>query len=71
MFTCEFVFKGRVPATCVDNVTESGKKEVKGYICQSTVVPSGIRGQNVVSSQPFIIADTLVGMFFAEVCLYK
>lgn len=54
--------EGRVPATCVDNVTESGKKEVKGYICQSTVVPSGIRGQNVVSSQPFIIADTLVGV---------
>ncbi|XP_072306191.1 endosome/lysosome-associated apoptosis and autophagy regulator 1 [Eucyclogobius newberryi] len=54
--------EGRVPATCVDNVTESGKKEVKGYICQSTVVPSDIRGQTVVSSQPVVIGDTLVGV---------
>uniref|UniRef100_A0A673CXH9 Si:ch211-163l21.8 n=1 Tax=Sphaeramia orbicularis TaxID=375764 RepID=A0A673CXH9_9TELE len=54
--------EGRVPATCVENVTESGRKEVKGYICQSTVVPSGIRGQNVVSSQPFTIGDSIVGV---------
>uniref|UniRef100_A0A8C6TB00 Si:ch211-163l21.8 n=1 Tax=Neogobius melanostomus TaxID=47308 RepID=A0A8C6TB00_9GOBI len=53
---------GRVPAVCVDNVTESGKKEVKGYICQSTVVPSDIRAQTVVSSQPVVIGDTLVGV---------
>uniref|UniRef100_A0A4W6CR71 Endosome-lysosome associated apoptosis and autophagy regulator 1 n=1 Tax=Lates calcarifer TaxID=8187 RepID=A0A4W6CR71_LATCA len=46
--------EGRVPATCVDNVTESGR-EVKGYVCQSTVVPSEIRSQSVVSSQPFLI----------------
>uniref|UniRef100_A0A8C6TEK6 Si:ch211-163l21.8 n=1 Tax=Neogobius melanostomus TaxID=47308 RepID=A0A8C6TEK6_9GOBI len=54
--------EGRVPAVCVDNVTESGKKEVKGYICQSTVVPSDIRAQTVVSSQPVVIGDTLVGV---------
>lgn len=47
-------------ATCVENVTESGR-EVKGYVCQSTVVPSGIRSQSVVSSLPFIIGDTLIG----------
>lgn len=44
----------------MDNVTES-KRDVKGYICQSTVVPSEIRGQSVVSSQPFSIGDTLIG----------
>lgn len=54
--------EGRVPAVCVDNVTESGRKEVKGYICQSTVVPSDIRAQAVVSSQPVVIGDTLVGV---------
>uniref|UniRef100_A0A4W6CR77 Endosome-lysosome associated apoptosis and autophagy regulator 1 n=1 Tax=Lates calcarifer TaxID=8187 RepID=A0A4W6CR77_LATCA len=53
--------EGRVPATCVDNVTESGR-EVKGYVCQSTVVPSEIRSQSVVSSQPFLIGDSLVGV---------
>ncbi|TMS15810.1 UPF0577 protein [Larimichthys crocea] len=53
--------EGRVLATCVDNVTESGK-EVKGYICQSTVVPSDIRSQTMVSSQPFIIGDSLIGV---------
>ncbi|CAL1606068.1 unnamed protein product [Knipowitschia caucasica] len=54
--------EGRALASCVENVTESGKKEVKGYICQSTVVPSDIRGQTVVSSQPVVIGDTLVGV---------
>uniref|UniRef100_A0A3B4A9X4 MRH domain-containing protein n=1 Tax=Periophthalmus magnuspinnatus TaxID=409849 RepID=A0A3B4A9X4_9GOBI len=54
--------EGRVLATCVDNVTESVKKEVKGYICQSTVVPSDIRGQTVVSSQPVVVGDTLTGV---------
>ncbi|KAK5894556.1 hypothetical protein CesoFtcFv8_011238 [Champsocephalus esox] len=53
--------EGRVPATCVDNVTESGR-EVKGYICHSTVVPSEIRSQSVVSTQPFIIGDSLIGV---------
>ncbi|XP_073325576.1 endosome/lysosome-associated apoptosis and autophagy regulator 1 [Pagrus major] len=53
--------EGRVLATCVDNVTESGR-EVKGYICQSTVVPSDIRSQSVVSSQPFLIGDSLIGV---------
>uniref|UniRef100_A0A8C4H1H0 Endosome-lysosome associated apoptosis and autophagy regulator 1 n=1 Tax=Dicentrarchus labrax TaxID=13489 RepID=A0A8C4H1H0_DICLA len=53
--------EGRVPATCVDNVTESGR-EVKGYVCQSTVVPSDIRSQSVVSSQPFLIGDSLIGV---------
>ncbi|XP_017286358.1 endosome/lysosome-associated apoptosis and autophagy regulator 1 [Kryptolebias marmoratus] len=51
----------RVPASCVDNVTENGK-EVKGYICQSVVVPSDIRSQSMVSSQPFIIGDSLIGV---------
>ncbi|GLD45997.1 UPF0577 protein [Lates japonicus] len=53
--------EGRVPATCMDNITESGR-EVKGYVCQSTVVPSEIRSQSVVSSQPFLIGDSLVGV---------
>ncbi|TNN82881.1 UPF0577 protein [Liparis tanakae] len=53
--------EGRVPATCVENVTESGR-EIKGYICQSTVVPSDIRSQSMVSTQPFIIGDTLIGV---------
>lgn len=52
--------QGQMSATCVDNVTESGR-EVKGYVCQSTVVPSGIRSQNMVSTQPFVIGDALVG----------
>ncbi|KAM9342750.1 endosome/lysosome-associated apoptosis and autophagy regulator 1 [Pholidichthys leucotaenia] len=51
----------RTPAVCVDNVTESGK-EVKGYICQSTLVPSEIRSQDMVSSQPFLIGDSLIGV---------
>ncbi|XP_065103054.1 endosome/lysosome-associated apoptosis and autophagy regulator 1 [Paramisgurnus dabryanus] len=48
-------------ASCVDNVTES-RREVKGYICQSIIVPSEVRGQSVVSSQPFSIGDTLIGV---------
>ncbi|XP_051524382.1 endosome/lysosome-associated apoptosis and autophagy regulator 1-like [Myxocyprinus asiaticus] len=51
----------RALASCVENVTES-KREVKGYVCQSIVVPSEIRGQSVVSSQPFSIGDTLIGV---------
>lgn len=50
-----------MPASCVDNVTESGR-EVKGYVCQSTVVPSDIRSQSLVSSQPFLIGDSLIGV---------
>ncbi|ROL48969.1 UPF0577 protein KIAA1324 [Anabarilius grahami] len=53
--------ENRALASCVENVTES-KRDVKGYICQSTVVPSEIRGQSVVSSQPFTIGDTLIGV---------
>nr|XP_004558730.2 UPF0577 protein KIAA1324 homolog [Maylandia zebra] len=53
--------EGRMPASCVDNVTESGR-EVKGYVCQSTVVPSDIRSQSLVSSQPFLIGDSLIGV---------
>lgn len=56
-----FLSQGRMPASCVDNVTESGR-EVKGYVCQSTVVPSDIRSQSLVSSQPFLIGDSLIGM---------
>ncbi|XP_010891663.3 UPF0577 protein KIAA1324 homolog [Esox lucius] len=52
--------EGREVAVCVDNVTET--KEVRGYACQSTVVPSDVRGQTVVSSQPFVIGDTLIGV---------
>ncbi|XP_059359670.1 endosome/lysosome-associated apoptosis and autophagy regulator 1 [Carassius carassius] len=51
----------RALASCVENVTES-KRDVKGYICQSTVVPSEVRGQSVVSSQPFSIGETLIGV---------
>ncbi|XP_072223359.1 endosome/lysosome-associated apoptosis and autophagy regulator 1 [Leuresthes tenuis] len=53
--------ESRVPASCVDNVTES-ERVVKGYVCQSTVVPSDIRSQSMVSSQPFIIGDSLIGV---------
>lgn len=56
-----FLLQDRTPATCVNNVTGSTKK-VKGYICQSTIVPSGSRSENVVSSQPFVIGDSLIGM---------
>ncbi|CAL8323341.1 unnamed protein product [Merluccius merluccius] len=48
-------------AVCVDNVTEQ-RREVRGYACQSMVVPSDTRGQGAVSSQPFVIADMLVGV---------
>ncbi|XP_068185966.1 endosome/lysosome-associated apoptosis and autophagy regulator 1 [Antennarius striatus] len=53
--------EGRMPATCIDNVTESGG-EVKGYICQSIVVPSEIRSKSMVSSLPVLIGDSLVGV---------
>ncbi|XP_072569382.1 endosome/lysosome-associated apoptosis and autophagy regulator 1 isoform X2 [Paramormyrops kingsleyae] len=53
--------EGGPAALCVDNVTES-KREVKGHVCQSTVVPSQVRGQRLVSSQPFSIGDTLIGI---------
>uniref|UniRef100_A0A8B9LQA0 Si:ch211-163l21.8 n=1 Tax=Astyanax mexicanus TaxID=7994 RepID=A0A8B9LQA0_ASTMX len=57
-----FVFlQGRVLASCVDNVTDSSK-EVSGYVCQSVTVPSEVRGQSVVSSQPFVIGSTLIGV---------
>ncbi|XP_074537855.1 endosome/lysosome-associated apoptosis and autophagy regulator 1 [Halichoeres trimaculatus] len=53
--------EGRAPATCVDNVTGSGR-EVRGYLCQSTVFPSDIRSQSVVSSQPVLVGDSLIGV---------
>ncbi|XP_076859843.1 endosome/lysosome-associated apoptosis and autophagy regulator 1 [Brachyhypopomus gauderio] len=53
--------EGRAFASCVDNVTQS-RKEVNGYVCQSTIVPSEIRGQSVVSSQPFSIGSLLSGV---------
>nr|XP_046253411.1 endosome/lysosome-associated apoptosis and autophagy regulator 1 [Scatophagus argus] len=53
--------EGRAQATCAGNITEGGR-EVKGYVCQSTVVPSDIRSQSVVSTQPFIIGDSLIGV---------
>ncbi|KAM3872298.1 endosome/lysosome-associated apoptosis and autophagy regulator 1 [Diretmus argenteus] len=53
--------ENRELAECVDNVTDSERK-VKGYVCQSTVVPSDIRSQTVVSSQPFVIGDVLLGV---------
>uniref|UniRef100_A0A673NDJ8 UPF0577 protein KIAA1324-like n=1 Tax=Sinocyclocheilus rhinocerous TaxID=307959 RepID=A0A673NDJ8_9TELE len=53
--------ENRALASCVENVTES-KRDVKGYICRSTVVPSEVRGQSVVYSQPFSIGDTLIGV---------
>ncbi|XP_063065737.1 endosome/lysosome-associated apoptosis and autophagy regulator 1 [Engraulis encrasicolus] len=51
----------RAMARCVDNITES-RKELSGYACQSTIVPSDVRGQTVVSSQPFSIGDNLMGV---------
>ncbi|KAM9829175.1 endosome/lysosome-associated apoptosis and autophagy regulator 1 [Syngnathus typhle] len=53
--------EGRASATCVDNVTEHGRV-VQGHVCQSLVVPSDIRSQNMVASQPFVVGDTLVGV---------
>ncbi|KAG7472616.1 hypothetical protein MATL_G00110570 [Megalops atlanticus] len=53
--------EGRSVASCIDNVTES-RKEVISHVCQATVVPSDVRGQSVVSSQPFSIGDTLIGV---------
>ncbi|KAG9332366.1 hypothetical protein JZ751_015009 [Albula glossodonta] len=53
--------QGRALALCVDNVTES-RREVRGHVCQATVVPSEVRGQSVVSSQPFSIGDALTGV---------
>ncbi|XP_035238246.1 endosome/lysosome-associated apoptosis and autophagy regulator 1 [Anguilla anguilla] len=53
--------KGRTLATCMDNVTES-VSEVRGHVCQATVVPSEVRGQSMVSSQPFSIGETLIGV---------
>lgn len=48
-------------ASCVDNITENNK-QVQSYVCQSTVVPSDLRAQNLVSSQPFTIGDRLIGV---------
>ncbi|XP_062854421.1 endosome/lysosome-associated apoptosis and autophagy regulator 1 [Trichomycterus rosablanca] len=48
-------------ASCIDNVTDS-RKELNGYVCQSVIVPSDIRGQSVVSSQPFSTGNTLIGV---------
>ncbi|XP_061113380.1 endosome/lysosome-associated apoptosis and autophagy regulator 1 isoform X1 [Conger conger] len=53
--------QGRALGSCVDNVTES-VNEVRSHVCQATVVPSEVRGQSVVSSQPFSIGETLIGV---------
>ncbi|XP_077370287.1 endosome/lysosome-associated apoptosis and autophagy regulator 1 [Festucalex cinctus] len=53
--------EGRAPATCLDNVTEHGRA-VRGHVCQSLAVPSDIRSQNMVASQPFVIGDLLIGV---------
>ncbi|XP_057676462.1 endosome/lysosome-associated apoptosis and autophagy regulator 1 [Corythoichthys intestinalis] len=53
--------EGQALATCLDNVTEHGQI-VRGRVCQSLVVPSDIRSQNMVASQPFIIGDSLIGV---------
>uniref|UniRef100_A0AAR2J8P7 MRH domain-containing protein n=1 Tax=Pygocentrus nattereri TaxID=42514 RepID=A0AAR2J8P7_PYGNA len=53
--------EGRALASCVDNVTDT-TKEVNGYVCQSIIMPSEVRGQSVVSSQPFTIGSTLIGV---------
>ncbi|XP_041655541.1 endosome/lysosome-associated apoptosis and autophagy regulator 1 [Cheilinus undulatus] len=53
--------EGKLLAMCVDNVTESGR-QIRGYICQSTVFPSDIRSKSVVSSLPFLIGDSLIGV---------
>ncbi|KAJ8370288.1 hypothetical protein SKAU_G00103160 [Synaphobranchus kaupii] len=53
--------EGRALASCVDNVTES-VNEVRTHVCQATVVPSDVRGQSMVSSQPFSIGETLIGV---------
>ncbi|RVE70455.1 hypothetical protein OJAV_G00064830 [Oryzias javanicus] len=42
--------------------TEENERTVKGYICQSTLVPSDIRNQKMVSGQPFLIGDSIVGV---------
>uniref|UniRef100_A0A8D3DHT3 Endosome-lysosome associated apoptosis and autophagy regulator 1 n=1 Tax=Scophthalmus maximus TaxID=52904 RepID=A0A8D3DHT3_SCOMX len=44
------------------------RREVKGYVCQSTVVPSEIRSQSTVSSQPFLIGDSLIDLHVCHVC---
>ncbi|MBN3306960.1 K1324 protein, partial [Amia calva] len=54
--------EGRKLASCVDNITES-RREVAAHVCQSAVIPSDVRGlKTVVSSQPFSIADRLIGI---------
>ncbi|MFT7804350.1 UPF0577 protein KIAA1324-like isoform X1 [Arapaima gigas] len=53
--------EGRSAAVCVDNVTKS-KGEVRAHVCQATVVPSELRSQRIVSSQPFSVGDTLIGV---------
>nr|XP_006628357.2 PREDICTED: UPF0577 protein KIAA1324 homolog [Lepisosteus oculatus] len=54
--------EGRKLASCVDNITDH-RQELSAYACQSTLVPSDVRAQKtVVSSQPFSIADRLIGV---------
>ncbi|XP_041084106.1 endosome/lysosome-associated apoptosis and autophagy regulator 1-like isoform X2 [Polyodon spathula] len=53
--------EGKKLASCVDNVTST--RTVSSYACQSTIVPSDLRGvKTVVSSQPISLADRLVGV---------
>ncbi|KAG2468161.1 K1324 protein, partial [Polypterus senegalus] len=53
--------EGRQMAVCIENVTES--RGIRSYICQSTILPSEMRGvRNIISSQPFSLADRLIGV---------
>ncbi|KAK1152277.1 UPF0577 protein KIAA1324-like isoform X1 [Acipenser oxyrinchus oxyrinchus] len=53
--------EGKKLASCVDNVTNA--RTVSSYACQSTIIPSDVRGvKTVVSSQPVSLADRLIGV---------
>ncbi|XP_028653915.1 endosome/lysosome-associated apoptosis and autophagy regulator 1 [Erpetoichthys calabaricus] len=53
--------EGRQMAFCIENVTES--RGIRSYVCQSTILPSEMRGvKNIISSQPFSLADRLIGV---------
>ncbi|XP_007892471.2 endosome/lysosome-associated apoptosis and autophagy regulator 1 isoform X1 [Callorhinchus milii] len=64
-------FQGKKMATCVDNVTVEGITEayegftevISSYICQSTLVPTDVRGfRTITSSHPINLADRLLGV---------
>ncbi|RXM27481.1 UPF0577 protein KIAA1324 [Acipenser ruthenus] len=61
--------EGKKLASCVDNVTNA--RTVSSYACQSTIIPSDVRGvKTVVSSQPVSLADRLIGVFSVFLCIY-